>query len=99
LIASRIKARFSVGLAADRLRQGHKVRREKGIWQRRFWEHHMRDQADFDAHVRYCWGNSVKHGLVERGFDWPHSSIHRDIRSGRVEAEWVGGVEEGEFGE
>ena len=60
---------------------------------------HIRDQADFDAHVRYCWGNPVKHGLVEKAVDWPYSSIHRDIRLGRVEAEWAGVVPEGEFGE
>lgn len=58
---------------------------EAGIWQRRFWEHHIRDEADFAAHLRYCWINPVKHGLVERAADWPFSSIHRDIRDGRVE--------------
>ena len=94
-----IKARFSMGMDAGRLRSSHVVRREKGIWQRRFWEHHIRDEADFDAHVRYCWGNPVKHGLVGRAVDWPHSSIHRDIRLGRVEPEWAGESEEGEFGE
>ena len=72
---------------------------EVGLWQPRFWEHHIRDQADFDMHVRYCWGDPVKHGLVGRAVDWPYSSIHRDVRLGRVEPEWVGGVMEGEFGE
>ena len=75
------------------LKPGLRVgKREQAIWQRRFWEHHIRDQADFDAHVRYCWGNPVKHGLVERAVDWPFSSVHRDIREGRVEAEWAGVV-------
>jgi putative transposase len=72
---------------------------EVGLWQPRFWEHHLRDQADFDAHIRYCWGNPVKHGLVGRAVDWPYSSIHRDIREGRVEPEWAGAVPEGRFGE
>jgi putative transposase len=49
-----------------------------GIWQKRFYEHHIRDEADFNAHVRYCWINPVKHGLVERPEDWPYSSYHRD---------------------
>jgi putative transposase len=49
--------------------------------------------------VRYCWGNSVKHGLVERAVDWPYSSIHRDIRLGRVEAEWASFVPKGAVGE
>ena len=53
---------------------------ERAIWQRRFWEHHIRDEADFAAHLRYCWMNPVKHGLVERPEDWPHSSVHRDGR-------------------
>jgi putative transposase len=48
------------------------------VWQRRYWEHHIRDAADYRAHVRYCWINPVKHGLVERPEDWPYSSYHRD---------------------
>ncbi len=49
-----------------------------GIWQRRFWEHHIRDDEDFRNHVRYCWINPVKHGFAERPEDWPYSSFHRD---------------------
>ena len=94
-----IKARFSAGLPEGRVRYSHITRREKGIWQRRFWEHHIRDEADFAAHLRYCWGNPVKHGLVERAVDWPYSSIHRDIRLGRVEAEWADAGAVGAFGE
>ena len=78
-----IKGRFSRGLHAGRMRSSHEARREKAVWQRRFWEHHIRDEADFADHVRYCWANPVKHGFVERAEDWPHSSIHRDIRLGR----------------
>lgn len=78
-----IKSRFSRGVAAGRLRQSHVARQERGIWQRRFWEHHCRDDADVAAHVQYCWINPVKHGLVERTEDWPYSSIHRDIKAGR----------------
>lgn len=96
---SAIKARFSAGLQAGRLRQSHVARREKGIWQRRFWERHLRNEADHEAHVRYCWLNPVKHGLVELAVDWPHSSIHRDIARGRVEPEWSSVAPEGEFGE
>jgi putative transposase len=72
---------------------------EKGIWQRRYWEHHIRDEADYSAHVRYCWINPVKHGFVKMPTDWPHSSIHREIRSGRVEPEWPGEIFDGAFGE
>lgn len=62
-------------------RSASKVRKgDAGIWQRRFWEHHIRNEADYRAHVRYCWLNPVKHGLVERPEDWPYSSVHRDAR-------------------
>ena len=74
-------------------------KREAGIWQRRFWEHCIRDEADYRSHVAYCWGNPVKHGYVARAVDWPHSSIHRDVRLGRVEPEWCGQVLDGMFGE
>jgi putative transposase len=73
-----IKSRFSRGLPNGRLRQSHLKRNERGIWQRRFWEHHIRDNADFAAHVEYCWFNPVKHGYVERPEDWPYSSYVRD---------------------
>ncbi len=51
---------------------------EVGLWQPRFWEHHIRDDDDYRAHVEYCWGNPVKHGYVERPEDWPYSSFRRE---------------------
>lgn len=57
-------------------------KRERAIWQRRFWEHHIRNESDLAAHMRYCWFNPVKHGLVERPEDWPYSSYHRDKAAG-----------------
>lgn len=78
-----IKTRFSRRLPVGPLRPSHEARQERGLWQRRFWERHIRNEADFAAHLRYCWGNPVKHGLVEKPEDWPYSSVHRDIRSGR----------------
>lgn len=78
-----IKARFSRAVAMPiRRRASHLARRERGIWQRRFWEHHIRDQADYDAHVRHCWFNPVKHGFVEDPLEWPYSSIHRETSLG-----------------
>lgn len=77
-----IKSRFSMGLPKGTLRQSHERRQERGIWQRRFWEHHIRDHRDFCTHVRYCWINPVKHGLVKCPEDWPYSSIHRDAHTG-----------------
>ena len=78
-----IKARFSRRYEKARVRASHKMRREKAIWQRRFWEHHIRDAGDYDAHIRYCWTNPVKHGFVEHPEDWPYSSVHREIRLGK----------------
>lgn len=66
------------------LKPGLRVgKREVGVWQRRFWEHMIRDEADYAAHVNYCHFNPVKHGFVERAEEWPYSSVHRDIRAGR----------------
>ncbi|MCB2095475.1 MAG: transposase [Rhodobacteraceae bacterium] len=56
---------------------------DAGIWQRRFWEHMIRDDQDYAAHVRYCWLNPVEHGLVENPEDWPYSSARGAIRAGR----------------
>ena len=62
------------------LRSASKVAKgDAGLWQRRFWERHIRDARDFDAHVRYCWTSPVKHGLVERAEDWALSSVHRGV--------------------
>lgn len=73
-----IKARFSRQLPMGPRRASHVARREKGIWQRRFWEHHIRDAADFENHIAYCWHNPLKHGYVDDIRDWPYSSWHRD---------------------
>lgn len=75
-----IKTRFSQHLPKGARRASHVARQERGVWQRRFWEHHIRDEDDMSAHVSYCWVNPVKHGFVERPEDWPYSSIHRDLR-------------------
>ena len=82
-----IKAGFSRGLDSGARRSSHRARREKGIWQRRFWEHHIRDEADYDRHLLYCWRDPVAHGLVARAVDWPLSSLHRDLRRGIVPVE------------
>lgn len=73
-----IKARFSRAVPMGHRRASHQARRERGVWQRRFWEHHIRNEADYHNHIAYCWHNPVKHGFVERPEDWPYSSWHRD---------------------
>lgn len=82
----KLKARFTrkVGNIAHPS-PSQKRKREAGIWQRRFWEHAIRDQRDFDAHMRYCWVNPVKHGYVDAPEDWPYSSIHGTLRAQRAE--------------
>ena len=61
---------------------------ERGIWQRRFLEHYIRDDGDLRNHIDYCYYNPVKHGLVQRTGDWPHSTYHRDVRAGRFERDF-----------
>jgi len=75
-------------------------RGERGIWQRRFWEHHIRSHEEFGHYADYCAINPVKHGLVRRPIDWPHSSFHRDLRRGIYTVDWGTKVTlPGEFGE
>ena len=58
------------------------------LWQRRYWEHTIRDDADHARHVDYIHHNPVKHGLVTNPVDWPHSSLHRYIRDGILAPDW-----------
>ena len=69
-------------------------RGERGIWQRRHWEHTIRNDQDFAAHMEYTHFNSVKHGLVEHPADWSHSSFRRGVASGLYPAGWLGGSDE-----
>jgi len=86
-----IKASFSGMLlkgepvSASRLRK-----RERGIWQRRYWEHTIRDEDDFARHVDYIHFNPVKHGHVEHAGAWPYSSFHRMVRLGFYPESWAG---------
>ena len=83
-----------------RISDVRKARNERGIWQRRFWEHLIRDDADYARHVEYCYINPVKHGSVSKVRDWPHSSFHRDVRVGVFPDDWAGDVHaSGQFGE
>jgi putative transposase len=92
----RIKAHFSHSFPAQAERSQSKQRQgEKGIWQRRFWEHQIRDDADLQRHVDYLHYNPVKHGLASRVSDWPHSSFHRYVREGQLPLDWAGGGKDG----
>ena len=72
-------------LSAVRTRKG-----ERGIWQRRFWEHTLRDECDYAAHVDYVHINPFKHGLVRHVSDWPYSSFHRFVKEGIYPLDWAG---------
>ncbi len=84
-----IKTGFSRRLAkTERISSSRQRKGERGIWQRRFWEHTIQDEDDFRHHIDYCHYNPVKHGFVTRPVDWPHSSIHRYIAKGILSADW-----------
>ena len=88
----RIKAEFSRRLPATERRSPSQLRRrERGIWQHRYWEHLIRDGDDFQRHLDYVHFNPVKHGYVLRPADWPYSSLHRFIRRGFVPPDWAAG--------
>ena len=74
----RFKARFSHAITTEgEMRPSLVAKRERGIWQRRFWEHAIRSDQDFNAALRYCEVDAVKHGLVGTAQDWPYSSFAR----------------------
>jgi putative transposase len=97
-----IKGGFSRALPPAPSRSPSKIsKREKGLWQRRYWEHAIRDDADLARHVDYIHFNLVKHSLVSRVVDWPHSSFHRYVSRGQLPPDWGGDMREtaGAFGE
>lgn len=86
-----IKTTFSRSLPHDEHRSASRVARgERGIWQRRYWEHLIRDDLDFSRHVDYIHINPVKHGWAKQVCDWPHSSFHRYVRLGILPLDWAG---------
>jgi len=86
-----IKKRFSKSLPkTEFLTQTRKRKNERGIWQRRFWEHTIRDDNDYWHHVNYVHFNPLKHGLVSQVADWPYSSFHRAVKQGIYANNWGG---------
>nr|WP_229721040.1 transposase [Dyella nitratireducens] len=85
-----IKQRFSWAIEQrETISTSRRNKSERGIWQRRFWEHLIRDEHDLACHLDYVHINPVKHGYVTRASDWPYSSIHRYIRQGMLAADWA----------
>ena len=84
-----IKSCFVRKLRKSGLKVGINAKGEADIWQRRFWEHQIRDDKDFEAHVNYIHINPVKHGLVKNVIDWPWSSFHEYVRKGLLDGNWA----------
>jgi len=88
-----IKSAFSRRLATgERVSESRAGKGERGIWQRRYWEHTIRDDNDFARHIDYIHINPVKHRLVARVSDWPYSSFHRMVKLGVYPEDWAGDV-------
>ncbi|MGD0216520.1 MAG: transposase [Desulfobaccales bacterium] len=84
-----IKARFAAQISGgERLSPRRLQKGERGVWQRRFWEHLIRDEGDYERHLDYILYHPVKHGQVARVADWPYLSFHRFVEGGLYNLEW-----------
>ena len=84
-----IKTKFSAHFPrAENLSAGKQRRNERGIWQRRFYEHTVRDETDLQRCTDYIHFNPVKHGLCGNIRDWAFSSFHRYVRDGWLPLDW-----------
>jgi putative transposase len=87
---AQIKSGFSRALPAKERRSSQRIaRRERGIWQRRYWEHLIRDEDDLRRHVDYMHINPVKHGHAARAGDWPYSSFRQWVAAGEYPVDWA----------
>ena len=86
----RIKALFTRGVVAAGMPVSRDGRGEYALWQRRFWEHTIRDDSDFERCADYIHFNPVKHRLVTSPGLWPFSSLHRYVRAGVLPPDWGG---------
>ena len=86
-----LKSRFTQALQIQGVPLQADARGEYRLWQRRYWEHTIRDDEDRQHHVDYIHYNPVKHGLVNRVADWPYSSFHQFVKRGELPLDWAGG--------
>lgn len=96
--SKRIKQRLHHHARASGSRQKH---RESTIWQRRFWEHQIRDEEDYQRHLDYLHYNPVKYGLVKTVWEWPYSTFHRYLEEGVYSPQWGADeiIRDGDYGE
>jgi putative transposase len=86
-----IKSGFSRALPkTESLSTVRQASGERGIWQRHYWEHLIRDELDFQRRIDYVYVNPLKHGLVKRVGDWPYSTFHRYVDAGIYVEDWCG---------
>ena len=95
---SSIKRRFTRAYLASggpegTVPTGQSRKRHRGVWQKKFWEHTIRDARDLRMHLDYIHLDPVKHGLVQHVADWPWSSFHRYVNLGSYESDWLGRVD------
>ncbi|MEC4748016.1 hypothetical protein [Methylomicrobium sp. Wu6] len=88
-----IKSNFScqlsqAGIPVEKRQDGSTL-----VWQRRYWEHTIRNDEDFNRHIDYIHINPVKHGLVKHVADWPYSTFHRYVAKGIYPPNWCGDVD------
>jgi putative transposase len=81
-------ARQWLALGGREVPHGNPRQRRRGVWQRRFWEHTIRDESDLEHHADYIHYNPVHHGLAASPCEWPWSSFHRFVRAGHYSADW-----------
>lgn len=89
-----IKSRFTKTIAKTGADITRNAKGEYNLWQRRYWEHTIRDDRDFEAHMNYIHYNPVKHGHAQQVRDWSHSTFHRYVADGVYPADWGGSVSE-----
>ena len=83
-----VKSAFTRSLKKQGVVLGKDRRGEYNLWQKRYWEHTIRDEDDYRYHIDYVHYNPVKHGLVEQVKDWPHSSFHQYVKCGLYTENW-----------
>lgn len=89
-----IKTLFSRNIPKTERRSAMRVAsEERGIWQRHYWEHLIRDEVDYAHHMDYVHVNPLKHGLVQQVKDWPYSTFHRLVKEGSYPLDWCGDIE------
>jgi putative transposase len=87
-----IKAHFSKLVYKSGIELSKTKHNEYRLWQRRFWEHTIKDVRDFESHINYIHYNPIKHGLVNDLHDWPYSSFHHYVQRGLLSKNWADGV-------